>query len=87
MAELRDGDKKNFETLTAAFKADSVCLVDVQRVSDGKSVAAICAVTVDDEEMYNITPFAVLVEGNPFELFNAPDPDGEGYAIDRDRDA
>jgi hypothetical protein len=77
---LRPGDQANFKTLSQAFANGDVALVDVQRISDGIAVAAICCVTFDGAA-YQITPFATLVEGNPFELFRPPLPEG-GYALD-----
>lgn len=73
MPKLQSDDKKNFQTLSNAFEQGRVCLLDVQRVSDGKSVAAICTVIGPDERgLYGFTPFALMVEGNPFELFRSP---------------
>lgn len=71
-------DKTNFQTLLRAVSDGAAALVEVQRVEDGKPVAAICAIGYEDGE-YTITPFAVMVEGNPFELFNPPNPDGGFY--------
>lgn len=72
---LAPHDRTNFDTLTSAFRSGDVALVEVQRVHDQKPVAAVCAVSFQDGA-YLITPFAILVEGDPFELFNPPDPDG-----------
>jgi hypothetical protein len=67
----------NLETLRTAFERDDVALVECQRVSDGETVVMLCAVGFDGEE-YGITPFAEMVNGNPFELYRPPNPDG-GY--------
>lgn len=67
--------KKNFETLQQAFAQGDVALLEVQRVSDGKSVAAIVTVGREDGD-YTFTPFAIMVEGNPFELYRPPNPEG-----------
>lgn len=72
---LPDHDRKNFDTLSRAFQDGSAALLEVQRVSDHKRVSAICAVGFDGET-YSFTPFAILVEGNPFELFNPPLSEG-----------
>ncbi|HMS56822.1 MAG TPA: DUF6117 family protein [Fimbriimonadaceae bacterium] len=72
---LPDHDRKNFDTLSRACEGGRVALVEVQRASDHKQVSAICAVDFDGET-YTLTPFAVLIEGNPFELFNPPLPEG-----------
>ena len=72
---LSKSDKRNFETLQQAFEQGDVALVELQRVSDGKVVAGLVAVGRDGEEI-TMTPFATLVEGNPFELFRPPNPGG-----------
>jgi hypothetical protein len=76
--KLKKADKKNFATLRRAFAGGDVALVDVRRRADKKPVAAICAVGFDGKE-YALTPFAIMVEGNPFELFDPPDPDSRGH--------
>lgn len=81
--KLSKPNKQNFATLQRAFKHDDVALVDVRRKSDGHSVPAICIVQPHPEpsmpgEML-ITPFAVMVEGNPYESFDPPSPHDAGY--------
>jgi hypothetical protein len=44
-------------------------------VSDGETVVVLAAVGFDGEE-YGITPFAEMVNGNPFEMYLPPNPDG-----------
>lgn len=75
---LTEWDKNNFKTLQRAFANGDVALMDLRRRSDGKSVGAIVALGKAGEDI-TFTPFAVMVEGNPFELFDPPDPDGDGY--------
>jgi len=75
---LEEWDKKNFETIKQAFLDGNAALLDVRRRSDGKKVAAIVAVGKDGDER-TMTPFAIMVEGNPFELFDPPNPDGGYY--------
>jgi hypothetical protein len=72
---LQVHDRTNFSTLARAFEHGHAALVEVQRISDGATVPAICAIGFTGG-IYEITPFALLIEGNPFELFNPPDPDG-----------
>ncbi len=72
---LSTPDRMNFDNLARAFKSGDAALVEVRRVADGVAVAAICAIGRDGES-YLITPFAVMVEGNPFDLFDPPNPDG-----------
>lgn len=72
---LQQPDRANFDTLSRAFDAGDVALVEVKRLSDDLPVAAICAVGHEDG-LFTLTPFAILVEGNPFELYAPPSPDG-----------
>lgn len=77
---LRVGDKRNFETLCKAFKDGQVALLDVRRKSDGAKVAAVVSVVYNHKTRdYSFTPFAIMVEGNPFELFDPPSTEDELY--------
>ena len=69
--KLRKGDTANFETLKKAGINGDLALVSAIRKSDGKSVALVCAMGWDGES-YLPAPLAVMVEGNPFELFHDP---------------
>jgi hypothetical protein len=44
---LRKGDKANFETLMRAAESGDLALMEVRKRSDGKTVAAVCAVGFD----------------------------------------
>jgi hypothetical protein len=71
--KLRKGDKANFETLKRACDDGNLALLSSKRKSDGKDVALVCAVNWDaDGGEYEVVPLAVLVEGNPFDEFEAP---------------
>ncbi len=72
---LSPADSSNFTTLTRAFGDGNVALLEVRRVSDQKAVAAICSMHREGDDLL-LTPFALMVEGNPFELFDPPNPDG-----------
>lgn len=75
---IPDADRQNFNTLYSAFQSGNLALLEARRKSDGKQVSLIVAVHHDKEQTYNITPFAVMVEGNPFEDFipaSSPDYD------------
>ena len=72
---LSPHDRQNFDTLNRAFQAGHAALLEVQRVADQQVVAAICAVSRANGDI-QFTPFAILVEGNPFELFSPPRPSG-----------
>jgi hypothetical protein len=72
---LRDGDKANFATLRRAANADDLALVSSVRKSDGQQVALVCAMQVNEDETITPVPLAVMVEGDPFELFEDPTAD------------
>ena len=70
----------NLETLSEAFERDDVAILEARRRSDGETVALLVAVGWDaDTEEYAMTPFAEMVNGNPFELYDPPSPDGGFY--------
>ena len=69
---LRRGDKANFNTLLKAAKAGEVCLFSTTRKADKAKVALICAVNRDPSLGGEFVPLAVMIEGNPYELFEAP---------------
>lgn len=66
---------KNFETLRRAFSEGDVALVECLVNATGEKVATVCAVTRDRDEVV-FTPFAVMLNGNPFEMLSPPDPSG-----------
>jgi hypothetical protein len=68
---LRRGDRANFKTLLAAAHVNDLALLSATRKSDGAKVALICAMGSKDG-MYYPAPLAVMIEGNPFELFDDP---------------
>jgi len=75
---LRESDKANFNTLCKARDNGDLALMDCRRKADGAKVAMVCAVAWDGET-YNFTPLAVMVEGNPYELFDPPGEDDQPY--------
>lgn len=74
---LSEADRKNFETLQRAMQNGDLALLEAIRRSDGKKVALVVGLSQQGEEVL-IYPFAVMVEGNPYEDFISPmDPDYE----------
>ena len=69
---LRQGDQMNFETLLRAANDGALALVSAIRKSDQQSVALVCAMQTNDDDTITPVPFAVMVEGNPFDLFEDP---------------
>jgi len=75
---MKDGDKANFQTLLEAAQNGDLALLDVRRRADQKPVAAVTAVGRDEEGNFVFSPLAIMVEGNPYELFDPP-TQGGGY--------
>ena len=75
---LLEGYKANFETLKRAAECDHLALASAIRVSDQQPVALVCAMNLNDDDTITPVPLAVMVEGNPFELFEDPTIPGDG---------
>jgi hypothetical protein len=69
---LRKGDQSNFQTLLRAAGDGALALVSAIRKADQQPVALVCAMQQNPDETITPVPFAVMVEGNPFELFDDP---------------
>ena len=67
--------KSNFDTLRQAFENGDVALLECQLKSTGESVAVVTAIN-DNGDDYGFVPFAMMFNGNPYELLNPPDSDG-----------
>jgi hypothetical protein len=70
--KLRQGDQANFTSLLKAATYRDLALVSAIRKTDQKPVALVCAMSRNDNGTITPVPFAVMVEGNPFELFEDP---------------
>ena len=70
---LRAFDEENFEVLQRAFKFGDVALVSAIRKRDKAQVALVCAVAHKPKGGYALTPLAVMIEDNPFEIFYPPE--------------
>lgn len=70
--KLRTGDQANFQTLLRAADDGALALVSAVRKADQKPVALVCAMQHNGDETITPIPFAVMVEGNPFDLFDDP---------------
>lgn len=62
----------NYETLLKAADAGHVALMECRRVDDGEVVYALCAADRDGEGNFCFTPFALMIDGNPFEMLVPP---------------
>jgi hypothetical protein len=65
------GDRHNFQTLQNAHDNGELALVSAIRKSDGKQVSLVCAMQMGAESIVPV-PVAVMIEGNPYELFEDP---------------
>ncbi|MHA2085645.1 MAG: DUF6117 family protein [Candidatus Thorarchaeota archaeon] len=63
--------QENFNTLSKAFEAGDVCIMDCIEKASGEHIAVICAVTFDGTD-YQFTPFARFFNGNPYEMLESP---------------
>jgi len=70
--KLRRGDRMNFDTLLRAAGDGALALVSAIRRADQQPVALVCAMQRNEDDTITPVPFAVMVEGNPFDLFDDP---------------
>jgi hypothetical protein len=61
----------NFETLKKAFASGNVSIMDCILNATGEHVAVICAMNMVKGE-YQMVPFAMFFNGNPYELLTPP---------------
>jgi Family of unknown function (DUF6117) len=69
---LKEADTINFDTLMKAIKDGNCALVEVKDRATGEYRAAVCAVGRLGGD-YAITPFAVMVWDDPFQMFIDPE--------------
>lgn len=69
--KLNEAYRANFATLLAAAKDEKLSLVSAIRKTDNKPVALICAMNYV-QGMVEAVPLAVMIEGNPYEIFDDP---------------
>ena len=73
---LRPGDRMNFDTLREAFLNGDAALMECQLATSGEPVAVVCAANRQGDGSIEFAPFAMLFDGNPYEMLNPPNPDG-----------
>jgi hypothetical protein len=73
---LATGHKQNFETLQQAFDNGDVALMECQLAATGEPVAVLCAANRLPDGEVEFAPFAMLFNGNPYEILNPPKPEG-----------
>ena len=73
---LAVGHTANFETLSGAFEAGDVALMECELRATGEEAAVICAANRLANGEIEFVPFAMFFNGNPYELLNPPNPVG-----------
>lgn len=71
--------KKNFKTLSRVFEDGVQGLVECELMVDipkGTKVAVVCAFVLEGDGV-KMTPFAMMMNGNPYEMLKPPNPDDE----------
>lgn len=70
---LEEGYKRNFALLREAHNDGNLALVSAIRKSDKMPVALVCAMSHnEDDDSFTPVPIAVMIDGNPFDLFEDP---------------
>ncbi len=77
---LAEGYKQNFDTLRQAFAAGDVALMECQLAATGEPVAVICAANRLADGDVQFVPFAMMFQGDPYEMLHPPNPDGGFYS-------
>jgi len=73
---LAKGHKMNFNTLAKAFDAGNAALMECRLSASGETVAVVCAANRLPDGGIEFVPFAMLFNGNPYEMVDPPNPDG-----------
>jgi len=68
---LKEGDRKNFETLRRALANGDALLVESRDQATGEYVALVCAAQQRDGKM-EFVPLAEMVRRNPYEMYADP---------------
>lgn len=69
------GHSRNLETLIEAAKNGDLACLEVRIRATGETAAVIAAVGSEDDN-YVFTPFALMFNGDPYEMLDPPNPDG-----------
>lgn len=70
---LTESEKANFETLLSAASNEDLALVRSGLKSTGEPAALLCAVMGESDGTVEMVPLGLLIPGDPYELFEAPD--------------
>jgi hypothetical protein len=67
-----EGHRANFNMLLRAAQNGDLALLESKDAKTGEYRALICAIAVDDQGMFNVTPFGHLCNDNPYEEYADP---------------
>lgn len=73
---IAEGYKQNFKQLLRAFANGDAALLEVTEKATGDPAVVIVAVGFDGA-MYDLVPMARMLDGNPYEEFDPPNPNGD----------
>ncbi len=71
---IADGFGTNFNTMLRAAADGNLALVSA-RYKDGRPAVLVCAMQTNPDRTITPVPFAIMVDGNPFEMFQDPTAD------------
>ena len=69
------GHAPNLDTIVRAAMNDHLALLEVRDRSTGTIRTALVAVNREANGDYSFVPFALMIDGNPFELLDPPNFD------------
>ena len=75
---LRESDNKNYNTLSEAFENEDTCLLECTEKATGEQRAVICAIQKVAPGQIEMVPLAVMITGNPYEMFYPPAHEDDG---------
>lgn len=72
---------ENLDTIIRAAKSGDLAAMECILKGTGERVAVLTAVGRTEAGEYLMSPFAVLFNGNPYEMLYPPDPDNDGQFL------
>lgn len=78
--KINDAESANLEVLKLAAKNGDLALIVAKHVETGEEHVLLAAIAWDGSA-YHVTPYARMIDGNPFEVYEGP-ADGTLNALD-----
>jgi hypothetical protein len=72
--KIAEGYGTSFNTMLRAAAGGNLALVSA-RYNDGRPAVLVCAMQTNPDKTITPVPFAIMVDGNPFEMFQDPTAD------------